>query len=265
MRFFDNYIIGFFFFFYLFLLAWAGILFFTGQTTSEWNYIFNIAYAILYFSIGIVGLFGIELHGLKSSVGREMLAISLGMFSFSFGLFIWSYFNVIQRIETPYPSLADVFLILYIPFIGYGIINLLSVFGLFYSKRILGETIIIFLLSSIVIFLFGNPPDLSETLPLLEKGLNIFYLLGDAFLISLGYMLIRLTRGKIHQSFFFFIGALVVMAIADLLFSYRTGAGIYWNGDISDVLYTTAGFFFSVGVTKIVSSQIKISNSLNKS
>lgn len=262
MRLFDNYIVVFFFCFYFMLLLWAGVLHFTGQTNTEWNYLFNAAYALLYFSVGIVGLFGIKLHGLKSSVGRELLAISLGMFGFSFGLFVWSFFNIILKIETPYPSLADAFFVLYIPFIGYGIINLLSVFGLFYSKRILVETTLIFQLATIVIFLFGNPPDISTTVPILERSLNIFYLLGDAFLISLGYMLIRLTRGKIHQSFFFFIGALIVMAIADLVFAYRTGAEIYWNGDIADILFATSGFFFSLGVTRIVSSQIKISNAL---
>lgn len=262
MKFFDNYIVGFFSVFYLVLLVWAGVLFFTGQINTEWNYLFNTACAVLYFSVGIVALFGIELHGLKSSVGRELLAISLGMFGFSFGLFVWAYFNLILKVETPYPSLADFFFVLYIPFIGYGILNLLSVFGMFYSKRILGESAAIFLVAAVFIFFLGNPPDLSASLPFLEKSLNIFYLLGDAFLITLGYMLIRLTRGRIHQSFFFLIGALIIMAVADLLFAYRTSAGIYWNGDIADILYATSGFLFSVGVTKIVLTQIKISNSL---
>lgn len=262
MKFFDNYIAGFFFYFYLALLVWAGTLFFTRQTDTEWNYLFNAAYAMLYFSVGIVGLFGVKLHGLKSAVGRELLAITIGMFGFLFGLFIWSYFNIILQIETPYPSLADVFFVLYIPFIGYGIINLLNVFGLFYSRRILMETVSIFLLATVIIFFYGNPPDLSGAVPLLEKSLNIFYLAGDAFLLSLGYMLIRLTQGKIHTSFFFLIGALVIMAIADLLFAYRTGADMYFNGDISDILYATAGFLFSMGVTKIVVSQIKITNTL---
>lgn len=260
MKFFDNYVIVFFSFFYIVLLGWAAILFLTGQTSTSWNYLYNAAYALLYFSVGIVGLFGIKLHGLKSAVGRELLAISLGMFGFAFGLFVWSYYNLILKVETPYPSLADFFFVLYIPFIGYGIINFLSIFGLFYSKRILGETIGIFLLAAVFIFFFGNPPDLSSSVPLLQKALNIFYLMGDAFLISLGYMLIRLTQGRIHNSFFFFIGALVVMAAADLIFAYRTGANVYWNGDISDILYATSGFLFSIGVTKIVSSQIKISN-----
>lgn len=258
MKVFDSFVIIFFVIFYAMLLVWAFILFVTGQQTTQWNYLFNAGYALLYYSVGVVALFGIKLHGLNSAVGKELLAIAIGMFGFASGLSIWAYFNLILKVDIPYPSLADFFFALYIPFLGYGIINLLSVFGMFYSKRILSETILIFLLSCVLIFFWGNPPDFSDALPLLTKALNLAYLFGDAFLISLGYMLIRLSKGKIHKSFFFFVGALMVMALADLLFAYRTGAELYWNGDISDVLYATSGFLFSLGVTRIVISQMRI-------
>jgi hypothetical protein len=264
MRLFDNYISVFFFIFFFALLGWHLILFFTNQTTTQWNYLFNTAYALLYFSAGVVGLFGVKLHGIKSAVGREVFAIALGMFGFSIGLFIWSYYNIIAKVGVPFPSIADFFFVLYIPFIGYGIINLLGIFGLFYSKRIMYESLTVFILVAILIVFLGNPPDLSTQLPLLTKALNVFYLLGDTFLVTLGVMLIRLTQGRINSSFFFFIGALLVMACADLLFSYRTGTGIYWNGDISDLLYAFAGFLFSMGVTKIVYSQVNIAKGMTK-
>lgn len=260
MKFLDSYISVFFGSFFAVLLIWSGILFFTGQKTTEWNYLFNALNALLFFSVGIVALFGVRLHGFQSAVGKELLSIALSMFSFSLGLFVWCYFNIILKVATPYPSLADLFLVLYIPFLGYGIVNLLRAFGMFYSTRILVETIVIFGLTSILIFFIGNPPDLSVAVPLLQKSLNIFYLLGDAFLISLGYMLIRLTKGRIHGSFFYLVGALFAMAGADLIFAYRTGTETYWNGDIADVLYALSGFLFSIGVTKIVSSQLKIAS-----
>ncbi len=262
MRFFDNYINVFFSTFFVGMVLWSGILFFTGQRSTEWNYLYNAGYSLLFFSVGIISLFGVKLHGLSSAVGKELLSIALAMFGFSLGLFVWCYYNVIVKIGTPYPSIADFFFVLYIPFLGYGILNLLRVFGMLYSTRILMETIIIFGVSSILIFFVGNPPDLSNELPLLEKSLNIFYLLGDAFLISLGYMLIRLTRGRIHGSFFFLVGALFAMAAADLTFAYRTGTEVYWNGDISDLLFVLSGFLFGLGVTKIVSSQLKIASTL---
>ena len=264
MRIFDNYIAIFFTLFFIGLIAWHIILVTTHQTVTQWNYLYNTAYALLYFSGGVVGLFGVKLHGMKSSIGRELLCISLGMFGYAIGLFIWSYYNIIAKVGIPYPSLADFFFVLYIPFIGYGIINLLSVFGLQYSKRILIESFAVFIVVAIAIFFFGNPPDLSDKLPFFTKALNIFYLLGDTFLVTLGVMLIRLTQGRINSSFFFFIGALLVMVCADLLFSYRTGTNVYWNGDTSDLLYAFAGYLFSMGVTKIVYAQLHIAKGLMK-
>lgn len=258
MRFLDKYSTAYFLCFFLLLMSWSIVLLFTGQTNSPWNYLFNTAYALLYFSGGLAAIWGTKLHGFRSSVGKELFSIAIGMCGFAVGLFIWSYYNMVLKVEIPYPSLADIFFILYIPFIAYGIINLLREFGMLFSKRIICESAGIFIIAGILIFFFGNPPDLSPTLPFFTKALNIFYLLGDSFLITLGFMLIRLTQGHIHQSFFFFIAALLVMALADLVFGYRTGAQMYWNGDISDLLYALSGCLFSLGVVKIVSVQLRI-------
>lgn len=258
MQFLDRYLTYFLICFFLLLVQWTGFLYVTEQKTTEWNYYFNVAYAFMYIFGGLIALYGTKLHGLRSSVGRETFAIAIGMFGFAIGLFIWAFYNLVLKIETPFPSLADLFFILYIPFIAYGIINLLREFGLFFSKKILLESIGIFLLSAVLIFVFANPPDLAISTPLLEKVLNSAYLLGDSFLITLGIMLIRLTEGRIHKSFYFFVAALFVMAVADFIFAYRTSTDTYWNGDISDLLFATSGFLFSLGVTKIVIVQLKI-------
>ncbi len=263
MRFFDNYINVFFTVFFIGMMVWSGILFFNGQKTTDWNYLYNAGYSLLFFTVGIIALFGVRLHGLSSAVGKELLSIALAMLSYSVGLFVWCYFNILLRIETPFPSIADFFFVLYIPFLGYGIISLLKAFGLLYSKRILAETIAIFGVAAILIFFVGNPPDLSNEIPAFVKSLNIFYLIGDSFLISLGYMLIRLTGGRIHGSFFFLVGALFAMSAADLLFGYRTSNGTYWNGDITDMLFVLSGFLFGLGVTKIVSSQLRIASGIS--
>jgi len=263
MRFIDKYSTVYFLTFFLLLAGWSAALFLTNQKTSQWNFLFNTAYALLYLSGGITASIGTKLHGFHSSVGKELFSIAIGMCGFAVGLLIWSYYNMVLKVDLPYPSLADLFFVLYIPFIAYGILNLLREFGMFFSKRIIFESLGIFLVSGVFIFFFGNPPDLSPTLPLLTTTLNIFYLLGDAFLITIGLMLIRLTRGHIHISFFFFIAALFIMALADFVFAYRTGALTYWNGDISDLLFALSGCLFSLGVAKIVSAQLNISRGLS--
>jgi hypothetical protein len=265
MRFHGKYITIYFYTYILILTFWSLILYLTHQRNTPWNNFYNIAYAFLYFSVGIIALLGTRLNDLKSTVGKELLSIAIGMFGFAIGLFIWFYYNTVLKIEIPYPSLADIFFVLYIPFLGYGIIKLLNVFGLLFSKRILLEAVTIFIISGIIILKFGNPPGSAASLSFFAQALNIFYLLGDTFLITLGIMLIRLTKGKIHNSFFYFIGALIIMAGADIIFSYRTAYNSYWNGDISDLLYAVSGFLFGLGVTRIVSDQSVISNTIPSS
>lgn len=205
-----------------------------------------------------MAFWGTKLTGFHNSTGKHLASIGIGMIGFAIGLFIWSYYNIILNIKVPYPSYADMFFILYIPFLAAGIINLLRLFGVFVDKKIYFESSIIFLFFIVFVFMIGNPPDLSSNTPVFERSFNIMYLLGDSFLISLGYMLIRLTRGKIHKSFIYFMCALFTMAFADLLFSYRIADGSYWNGGFSDILYALSGLFFSLGVIKIIATQYKI-------
>src|SRR5882672_7729398 len=179
------------------------------------------------------------------------------MICFALGLISWAYYNLVLKIAIPYPSFADVFFVLYIPFLGYGIINLLREFGVFFSRKIILVSLIIFICSSLFVFFFGNPPDLSMNIPFIAKAFNLFYLFTDSFLLTLSIMVILLTRGKIHKSFLFFILALFIMALADFTFSYRSGAEIYWNGDVSDILYALAALCFSIGITQTIFAQIR--------
>jgi hypothetical protein len=246
---------SFFYGYFLLLLIWSFTLFFTHQTTSQWNYFFNLAYAFIYLSGGIIAFLGAKKSGLHNSVGRELFWIGTAVTCYGAGLVLWAYFNVVLLIETPFPSLADFFFVLYTPFLGYSIIHLLSIFGINTSKKIYFQALLIFAISSLFIFSIGNPPDLSSDLPLLTKSLNIYYLLSDSLLITLGLLLIRFTRGKIHKSFFYFLTALFLMTIADFVFSYRSANNTYWNGDISDVVFALAGLMFTQGIIKIVTTQ----------
>lgn len=248
----------FFYFYFALMIVWSIILYITHQTTSDWNYLFNIGIASFYLSGGAIAFIWSKKSEIRNSILRELITVGAGVTIFGVGLLIWSYYNLILRDAVPYPSIADAVFIFYFPILAYGIISLLRVFGIMISKRIYLETLIIFILTAIFIFTIGNPPDLSSSLPILTKTLNISYLLGDSLLISLGIMLIRLTRGKIHNSFFYFFIGFFSMASADFLFSYRTAHETYWNGDITDIFFTLAGLMFTLGIIKIIATQSAI-------
>lgn len=226
------------------------------------NFLFNAGYALLYLSGGIIALLSIKASGWKSSVGQELLSISLGMIGFAIGLFIWCYYNLILKVDIPYPSYADVFFILYIPFLVYGIMHYLRGVGILITKSILFESCGIFIISIFITY-FITPHQEPSYSVILSQMFDFFYLLGDAFLITLGIMLIRLTKGKIHKSFFYFIGALLVMAFADFLFAQRAADNTYWNGDISDLLFALSGLLFCLGISRIIVTQ-KLTASVSK-
>lgn len=261
MHFFEKYATVYFFSFFLLLVLYSFILSATQQKTTQWNYLFNIANALFYLSVGLTAFYGTKLHTFQSSVGRELFAIGIAMLSFALGLTSWAYYNLVLKISIPYPSFADIFFVLYIPFLGYGIVNLLREFGILFSRKIVLISLLIFIGTSLFVYSFGNPPDLARNIPLIAKTFNLFYLFTDSSLLTLSIMVILVTRGRIHKSFLFFILALFIMALGDFVFSYRSDTGTYWNGDIADILYAVTALCFSLGVTQTIFVELRIKKS----
>jgi hypothetical protein len=264
MHFSEKHLSVFYFAFFLVMVIWSITLFSTHQTTTDWNYLFNVGSAFLFLSGGTIAFFGAKKFGINNSVGHELLSVGTGVTLFGIGLSIWSYYNLVLRVASPYPSLADVVYVFYSPILAYGLANLLRVYGVALSKKIYFEALVIFTLAATLIVTVIVPPDLSAKLPILVRALNLYYPLGDSMLITLGIMMVRLTQGKIHNSFFFFLVALFSMAAADFLFSYRTTAGTYYNGDLSDIFYALSGLMFTLGIIRIVATQLIIYKYLPK-
>jgi hypothetical protein len=237
------------------MVVWSFVLWQSRQTTSTWNYLFNVGCAFFFLSGGLIALFQAMKPKIKSAVDHELIAVGIGVILFGTGLSIWSYYNLVLNVESPFPSLSDAVYVLYSPILTYGLINLLRVTGARITKRFYLEFLALFAVISFFILTQSNPPDLSSELPFITKFLNVYYLLADALLLSLGLMIIRVTKGKIHNSFFFFLIAIFSMAIADFTFFYRSAEGIYYNGDIGDVFYALSGFMFATGIIKIVATQ----------
>ena len=103
-------------FIYGIILFWWLIL--QAGTDAQQAYLFNWSY-------GIIGLltaaYAIKLSfdkwgGYKSILGRGLIFLAGGLFGQWLGLQIWTYYNVIAKVEVPYPSLADFGYFALIPF-----------------------------------------------------------------------------------------------------------------------------------------------------
>ncbi len=233
----------------VFCLGWALVLELMPEKDTVWNHLYNLVFASVFLPGGILGVYSGMKFGLKSIGGKALFFLGWGLISWSVGLVIWVGYNLILRVDVPYPSWSDLFFsVLFYPFVGVGYFYTVRLFTAQIPKRYLIDSIIIVSLSTVAVFGFFSQPDLSADLPVLEKILNVVYPAGDVLLVSIASLALRIYKGKIPMSLLVLIVGLLLKTVADFMFSYLAAANLYWNGDISDVTFTFAGFCMSWGI-----------------
>ncbi len=233
------------------LLMWDILLLALQYKTTLYNYWYNVAYAFLYIASGSIALYGSKSLAGVSKTSRGLLFLGLATVSYGIGLLIWAYFNLALQVEVPYPSIADLFFILFYPLLAAGIFVTLDIFKLVLTRRMVIEGIVAGIIAGFFILL-TNPPNLTPNADLLERIFNLAYPLADIFLISLIYIAAKASSGKTHIGLILLIIAMIGQTIGDYLFSINTSAGTYFNGDISDLMYTLTAYFLGVGIVYII-------------
>ncbi len=240
-----------------------------GLTSSPQNYHFNFVYALMTIGGGVIILRNSrEWGGLKSLYGKSLLGLGLALISFGIGGITWAYYNYggflpgnfiqPQTISNvPYPGLPDIGFGLFFPFALYGLWSLVRAVGFKYlwqttrGKAILILTPFIAALITFLVFKDIRPLTVSGSAAVLAVILNYYYTIGDAVMIGISISLLflskKFTGGKLTPAFVFITIGLIVQYFADFLFNYRTSQAIYYNADISDMLYATGFYLISVG------------------
>jgi hypothetical protein len=236
---------------FLVIFVWGISLQFISVHTGDWNYAYNLGYAALYLTGGLVGLFGARYVTTSISMGSALLYLGAAQISYAVGLIVWSYYNLIAHVSVPYPSVADIFFALFYILLAVGCWYFLQMVATHVQVQYAFEVLAIFFVSAIIIIGFLNTPDTSSGAGALARIFNIWYPLGDSLLISLSYIVFRAGRDKFRSGVFILILGLLVQVFADIIFSARSGAGTYWNGDISDILFAVSGSVLSLGIMTI--------------
>lgn len=233
----------------LLVLIWNGILHVLPSHTTIWNYGYNIGYGIIYLAGTFAGIYGATRMALKSTIGKSLLFLGLGQAGYGIGLMIWSYFNLIARVDIPYPSLADgFFLLVFIPCMAIGCWYELAIFTQLITKRRILMAILAFLAISALIFGWLNKPDISAQLPVITRIFNVLYPLGDSILLTLAVLALGVSGGKMHTVLLLLSVGFFFQVSGDMLFSYRSAKSIYWNGDIADTCFTTSAILLTLGI-----------------
>lgn len=242
--------------FYLLIFIWWVKIFISGVKVSDENYLFGLVYAFIALIGGINGLLiSRRWGGYKSLMGRGILLLSFGLLSYWFGQVIWSYYNLVLKVEVPYPSIADIGYFSAILFYIVGMYEFAKVSGAKLTLSKLKGKFIVFIIPvsmlaiSYFLFLQHIVPDFSNPI---KTFLDFGSPVGYAIVISMALTAYFLTKGvlggKMKNRILFIIFALIVQNITDNTFLYQAGAGIYYNAGINDLMFATAFTIMSLGL-----------------
>jgi len=219
------------------VLLWDIVLFILPDKTTPWHYAYNIAYALIFFLGGAVGIGYARTPQGKGTFGRALAFVGLGLIAWGLGLLVWAYYNFFSDIEIPYPSLADVLFVLFYPFFGIAVWYLLKIYRPLVTTRLVSESILIILVAMTITIAINGPnfeslqapydPNDPETegLSMPQKIFTFLYPIGDIVILSGVLIVLRVGGGKIQRS--------TLLLIA---------------GDIADTFYTLAAFVTSLGI-----------------
>jgi two-component system phosphate regulon sensor histidine kinase PhoR len=232
---------------FTFLLAlnvgwWVALQFQSDHATS-WNYYFNLAYGLPYFSAGaalFLGVWGWRRE--RYSETAPLVLLGIRFVFYGIGQAVWTWYNVAANVTIPEFSGADVF---YISAVLLEIAALTALLVHRFGKRRLTRAQAVLAGTGIVAVSFGLVYLLFRWLSAGEQtlfSLESFYSISSfvtVFLVILN--LNRDRHGEMRLFWYAMLFATAASASADTLFAVRNTAGTYWNGDISDGLFAVAG------------------------
>ncbi len=243
--------------YFLVVLVWDLVLFIGADKTTFLHYWFNAGYGLIYLVAGILGVVYAKRIGLSSVFGKAFAFIGASLVSYGVAQFIWFFYNFFLNVETPFPSVADVFFLLFFVLISTGFLFLLNNF----KQSITKETIAQFALMIPVVFIIALStifrPDFSSDLTFWQNTLNIIYPVSDTILLCIILIMLTISGGYFRSTVIFFAVAGMAQLIADFIFTLDTANGSYWNGGLADLVFTVASYLFLLSLVYFMQKMIQ--------
>ncbi|WP_139206620.1 MULTISPECIES: DUF4084 domain-containing protein [unclassified Bacillus (in: firmicutes)] len=203
----------------------------------------------------------------KSDKGHKIfwLMLSLGSLSYFIAEVSWIYYENIMIMEVPFPGITDVFYFLQIIFYLAGFTYKI----IMESKRLeiarfLIDVSILMVVAATFSMQFLIKPILADTnVPNLFLIVSLGYPVGDLMLLLSALTISHLWKDvKLKIGFIFIFAGLLVLILADSIYSYLVAINSYVSGSFIDPLYALgllligyAGVFYPVIGKKIVATQ----------
>lgn len=246
------YLVGYF----VLLLVWDVVLNMREDKSTLANYFYAVAYSLPYLIVALISFRRLLQVGVRSSGSKALLFMSIGATIFTIAFWVYTYFILSTNVDVPYPSLADYLFLSFVPLVAIGFAYLIRIFTPVITRKVVIQSFLLVVVGVALMYFFVILPKMNQDIPTLEKVFDVIYPLNDSILIALILIALRTSGGRIHGYFSLFILTFCVMITGDLTYSFRTSHGIQWNGDIADLIFTFAAFFFSLAILRMIDTVI---------
>lgn len=254
-------------FFIEFLVGWILLQILKPAGDSIYHY-FGAVYGLVAL---IGGSYGIAVSkrwgGARSSLGRTIVYLSVGLLLAEFGQLVFSYYNIVLHEAAPYPSIADIGFFGNVPFYIIAAMSLYSVVGLNrkssnnalkYLAMVIVPPAILF--SSYWIFLREYS---TEGLSKLNVFLDFGYPIGQAAYISISLVILVSVTGALggmmRPRVWMLLLAFIAQYVADFNFLYQSYHGTWSLAGYGDLLYLLAYYLMAVSLIYL---SLPVSNSV---
>jgi hypothetical protein len=241
-----------------FIIALA-VLVFLAAPTSALVKIVSDGFPLLLSICGALFSYALLRRQVKTRLGSRIWgAMTLGLILWAIGESIWTYYELVLRQETPFPSLADLmWAIGYIPLIYAVAAQYLPLNATVDRQRRMLILAVVVAMLALTVWLVIIPilTDPEAGTPV-EVFFSLAYPVGDIVLLSFGVALAAaFLGGELALAWGPIAAGIILLSIADLLFSYGSWNGLYYpDGELNflsglfDTLYISAYVVWTIGL-----------------
>ncbi len=175
------------------------------------------------------------------------IGFTVGMALWFLGELTWAVYAFFLNVEIPYPSIADLFWLGgYIPLlIGLFVYSRLFVSVLSKRKKMTIAALIVILGILVATVMVVPIVGLEEDAAVF--AIDLAYPLLDIALLSMALVgLAIFQKGKLGKSWLWINLGILLNVAGDMIFSFTTAQGTYFNGHLSELLFVYGYLFFTV-------------------
>jgi hypothetical protein len=189
------------------------------------------------------------------SLRGQWLLVGLGVASFAVGDLVWSFYEIVLGVLSPFPGLADVFYVAQYGLFGAGLIAAALSYRCLVQIRtplLVGATAGVVAVFALYVGLLAPYVLVDPSTPLLERLLGTLYPMADMLLIfgpavAVLMIVVRIGGGRLGWPWLLVGLGAIMMALSDTGFVWLESIGGYSSGNIIDYGWSLGMVFIAVG------------------